>query len=217
MQVYRRMDIGTAKPTAARSRPRCRTTASISSNPTVDFTVAAVQDGPRGRARRHRRGRRRRADRRRHRSVPPGRDRRLRPAGRVAGDPCGTRVGQTDTATLYERLDIARPDGGVEDRTVEPTSDRAGPRGDARQRPTVQLVRPRGRLLPADERGADRHPPPAPRPPRADRTARARDDRRRARRRGADDRRRPRILTDRGAGARLQGNPLPPGGRDQSG
>ena len=38
----------------ARSRPRCHTTASISSNPTVDFTVAAYKTADAEAARRHR-------------------------------------------------------------------------------------------------------------------------------------------------------------------
>ena len=46
MQVYRRMDIGTAKPTPAEQAEVPHHCIDLV-EPTVDFTVAAVQGGPR--------------------------------------------------------------------------------------------------------------------------------------------------------------------------
>ena len=53
---------------------------------------------------------------------------------------------------LHARLADARPAGGGQDRADQPPPRRAGARGDARQRPAVQLVRARARRLPADRR-----------------------------------------------------------------
>ena len=158
MQVYRRMDIGTAKPTPAEQAEVPHHCIDLV-DPTVDFTVAAYKTA--------------------HSDALAD----IEAVGCIALIVGGTGLyhrvviddfdlpgewpairaeldGHADTAALHERLAVARPGGGLEDRTVESAPRRAGARGDARQRPAVQLVRPGRRLLPADERGADRYPPP---------------------------------------------------------
>ncbi len=148
MQVYRHMDIGTAKPTAGGAG---RGTAPLHRPGRTDHRLhrGGVQGGPCRRARRHRLGRGRRADRRGHRPLSPSRDRRLRPPGGVARDPGGTRRRERQSCPPPTAR-IARPGGSVEDRTVEPPPRRQGARGDARQRPTLQFVRSRRRQLSTD-------------------------------------------------------------------
>ena len=67
--------------------------------------------------------------------------------------------------------DRPRPAGGVAHRPRQPPPGGAGVGGLGRQRTTVQLVRARCRRLPADEGGADRPALAAPRPRRAHRAA----------------------------------------------
>ena len=151
MQVYRRMDIGTAKPTAPGSsrgpaplpRPR-RTRSRLHGRP--------VQGGSRGGARRDRPGRRAR----RCWSAEPAST-----TGSSSTTSTCRGSGPTlraelesidDTASLYERLAGLDPVARGEDRTDQPAACRAGARGDRRQRPPVQLLRARRRRLPRQRR-----------------------------------------------------------------
>ena len=92
MQVYRGMDIGTAKPTPAEQteiRHHLIDIVDPGAGPAVaDFRIAA-----RDAARRHRRTRQAGPARRRHRPLSPGRDRRHRAPGAVARRPGRARAG----------------------------------------------------------------------------------------------------------------------------
>ncbi len=142
MQVYRGMDIGTAKPTPAEQQPRCAITSSTWSNPDDDYTVARFQHdlaaalddiAARGRRAvlvggtglylraaiddleipgRYPRGAGRARGRRRHRGAPP-------PAVRP------------------------RSGGGGPDGAHEPPAGAAGPRGHHRERAAVLVLRAR--------------------------------------------------------------------------
>ncbi len=215
MQVYRQMDIGTAKPTAA-DRAEIPHHCLDLVEPGSRLHGRRVQVGTHGRARRHRPGRRAGVAGRWHRPVPPGRRRRLRPAGGVAGAARRTRLDRRHRrAPSAPRR--ARPGGGGQDRAEQPASGGARARGHHRQWPSVQLVRARRRRLPRQRRGADRHPATASRPDRTHRRPRPPHDRDRPRRRGAGDRRRPGLLPHVGAGARLPRNPPAPRRLDQPG
>ena len=138
MQVYRGMDIGTAKPTAA-DRAAVVHHCSTSSSRRSTFTVAdfrAAYD-----ARRRRRSPGRPLAGGRHRAVPehasstasrsPASTRRSGPSWRPEPD--------ADGAAPPARR--ARSGGGRAHRAGQPAAHRAGARGRARQRPAVQLVR----------------------------------------------------------------------------
>ena len=154
MQVYRGMDIGTAKP-----------------SPAERAEISAPPDRPRRTDARLHRGRvpggvhiGRRSDRRawtsctarrRYRPLPPSGDRRLRTPRGVACGPSSTRFrGRHRKAVLPpERVGRRRRH---EDRADEPPPPRSCARGHDRQRPPVQFIRARGRQLPAISGDADR-------------------------------------------------------------
>ena len=99
MQVYRGMDIGTAKPSAddrAEVRHHCLDLV----EPDVEFTVTDYQRAFEAAVAGIRRPA---AAGRRHRAVPHGGDRPSRPAGAVAGDP-RSRWSRKRRATLWPRL-----------------------------------------------------------------------------------------------------------------
>ena len=188
MQVYRRMDIGTAKPSAAERAEVTHHCLDLV-DPDSDFTVAQFKSA--------------------HTNVPS-----TRSPGRVASRcwsaaPASITVSSSTISTsrgsgptarrirsrrrhrrAVRAVGRARSGGGSQDRAGEPTADHPCPRGHGRQRASLQFVRSRRRRLPGHGRRPDR---PAPTPPGAGRTHRRpcpSDDRPWPRRRGALDRRR---------------------------
>ena len=208
MQVYRRMDIGTAKPSAA-DRARRRPPLPRSRRSERRDVGHRVPPRLRRRPRRNRRATNGTgAPRRRYRALSDSGDRPPRPARYLAG-----RARHPRSGTRYRRplrpAQGPRPGRRRQDRSGQPPAHPARPRGDDRQRAAVQLVRSRRRRLPADRRRPVRHPLVARRPGRAHRAACPVDDGRRAARRG-----RPpvdaRPVADGGPGARLQGTDRAP-------
>ena len=216
MQVYRRMDIGTAKPTAAgagrgpaplhRSR---RTRSRLHGRP--------VQGGARRGARRDRPGRRPGAPGRRHRPLPPGRRRRLRPAGGVARRCAPNSSRSTTPRRLYERLAGLDPAAAAK---IEPTNRRRVVRA-------LEVTVGSGRPFSSFGPGVDAYPDSPVvqiglRRPRPVLTERIAERVHRMIERGLVDEVRsiadgPRVLPNVGAGARLQGNPRAPRRSDRSG
>ena len=129
MQVYRGMDIGTAKPTPIERRSVHHCLDLVDPTRTSRSPTTSAADG--GRREHRRRGRA--AARRRHRPLPPRRDRRPRPAGAVAGRPAPLEA-ELVTSAPARRLARARSGRRQPDRAHEPPAGRAGARGDARQR-----------------------------------------------------------------------------------
>ena len=166
MQVYRGMDIGTAKPTPA-DRAAVRHHGIDLVEPDVDFTVADYRRGLRRGGRR--RSPARPAARRRHRPVPHRRHRPPRRARPVAGRPRRARGRRRHRRRCAARLRGARPGRGGAHRAGQPAPHRAGARGHASaaagrsarsvpasartRRPTPSLIGlrwPRPRLADAD-------------------------------------------------------------------
>ena len=169
MQVYRGMDIGTAKPSPA-DRAAVAHHGLDLADPSDTFTVSdyrAAYDAAVAADRRTS------AARRRNRPVPRRGRRPARDPRPVPGRPrrAGGRARLRRPAPPARR---ARSGGGRAHRAGQPPPHRAGPRGHARQRSIVQLVRSGPAGLPAD-RGHDDRAALAPAAAgRADRPTRSR-------------------------------------------
>ena len=173
MQVYRGMDIGTAKPTAGRAarspappHRRRRSGRGVHGRrvPARSADAALADIEARGAAR---------AARRRHRALPAGGRRRVSIPGRVARRSASrARVASATVASLHARLDALDPVAAVAHRRRQPAPGRAGARGVARQRPAVLVVRPRAHELRHDRR-SPRSACAVPRPVLTERIARA--------------------------------------------
>ena len=131
MQVYRGMDIGTAKPSAAERAEVPHHLLDLV-DPTHDFTVAEFRSAyaaaidrsvPRSSG----------AARRRHRPLPPGGHRRLRPAGGVARRSGPTWNPRPERARCCSSgCDDARSGGRRQDGADQSAAGRAGARGHRR-------------------------------------------------------------------------------------
>ena len=153
MQVYRGMDIGTAKPTAAeraevphhlstwptrgrtspwrgspaRARRPCSPTSRPGATGRCSWAAPACTCGPSSTT-----------------STSRGGTPRCGPSSRTSPTP----------SALHRRLDRARPGGRRAHGADQPAPGRAGAGGHARQRPAVLVVRARARRLPADAASA---------------------------------------------------------------
>ena len=110
MQVYRRMDIGTAKPSAAEQAEVPHHCLDLV-DPDHDFTVAQFKAAHATALGEIAPDRRRRPAGRRHRSLPPCRRRRFRPARGSGRSSAPSSKPIDDTAALYERLVMLDPRG----------------------------------------------------------------------------------------------------------
>ena len=150
MQVYRGMDIGTAKPTPAERaevRPPPRRPGRSRRGRSGRSTFQAGAARPRSPTSRRAVGRA--AARRRHRPLPAGGRRRPR-AARPRTPRCAAELeaepdtGRRSTTGCAPLDPVAAAPHGAD----EPAPGRAGARGDARQRPAVLVLRSRPRRLP---------------------------------------------------------------------
>ena len=142
-----------ARPSRRRpSRPRCRTTASTWSTRARTSRSPSFQRGRRRGAGRHRRPGRPGASSWRAPASTCGRSS-TGSTSPGSGPTCApsSRPSPTPSA-LHRRLAELDPVGRRQDGADQPAPRRAGPRGHARQRPPVLLVRPGPRRLPADRR-----------------------------------------------------------------
>ena len=173
MTVYRDMDIGTAKPSAA-ARAEVPHHLLDLVDPAEEFTVLEFQAAARAGAGRHRPARPAGPAGRRHRPLPAVGRRRPRPPRSLAG---GRGRARSRGRRARRRRRPPRPAGRprparrVADDDVEPAPHRPGPRGDDRRRPAVLVVRPRPDCVPADPVHPARAPVPAGRRRPADRRA----------------------------------------------
>ena len=214
MQVYRGMDIGTAKPTPAEQAEVPHHLIDVV-DPDDDCSVARFQADCLRRAGRHRGAGQAGAARRRHRPVPAGgrrRPRDPRPVPRGAGR---ARRRARHRRRCFARLAGARPGRRRPHGAGQPASDRARPRGDPRQRSAVLVLRSRAstptRRSPFPVVGLDIDRPAAR---RAHRAALRRPARRRLRGRGRGPAGPPgRPLPHRPPGARLRRAARPPRAR----